>query len=130
MGLIGPENLEFFTLELKKKIAIFDFVYTLASTIINQSAPNLVKIYMTIRSQISVILGVIGSEQLELFALGFEKLLYFTLFNTVASTNINQLVLYLGKIYMALRSWMSLIMGVIRPEQLDLYALELESSLE
>ena len=31
---------------------------------------------------------------------------------------------------MTLRSEMSLIMGVIRPEQLELFALELESSLE
>ena len=78
MGVIGVERLEFFALELEK--LLFDFVYTLASTIINQSAPNLVKIYMTIRSRMSVIMDVIGSEQLELFALEFEKFLYFTLF--------------------------------------------------
>ena len=34
MGLIGPERLELFALELKK-IAIFHFVYNLASTSIN-----------------------------------------------------------------------------------------------
>ena len=31
---------------LMRKIATFDFVYTPASTKINQSAPNLVKIYI------------------------------------------------------------------------------------
>ena len=35
------------------KIAESDFVYTLASTNINQSAPNLVKMYVTIRSRMS-----------------------------------------------------------------------------
>ena len=79
MGLIGLEPLELFALELEKN-AIFDFVYTLASTIINKLAPNLVKIYMTIRFRMSLIMGVIAPEQLELFALEFEKFLYFTLF--------------------------------------------------
>ena len=41
MDTIGPENPELFALELGK-IAELDFVYTLASTHINQSAPNLV----------------------------------------------------------------------------------------
>ena len=45
----------------------------------NQSAPNLVKIYMTIRSLMSLIMGVILQEQLELFAFAFEKLQYFSL---------------------------------------------------
>ena len=48
----------------------------------------------------------------------------------VASRNINQLVPNFVKIYMTLGSQMSSIMGVIRPEQLELFALELESSLE
>ena len=45
MDAIGPEHLDFFALELGK-VAEFDFVYTLASTNINQSAPNLVKMYV------------------------------------------------------------------------------------
>ena len=79
LNLIKPEQPELFVLELKK-IAIFDFVYSLASTIFNQSAFNLTKIYITIRSWISLIMGLIGSERLELFALELEKLLHFTLF--------------------------------------------------
>ena len=46
MGPIGPEQLELFALEFGKTAA-FDFVYSLASTNINQSAPNLVTMYMT-----------------------------------------------------------------------------------
>ena len=44
---IGLEQLELFALELEK-IATFDFVYSLASTNINQSAPNLVTVNMSI----------------------------------------------------------------------------------
>ena len=58
MGPIGPEQLELFALELGK-IAAFNFVYSLASTNINQSAPNSVTIYMSIRFQISLIMGQI-----------------------------------------------------------------------
>ena len=47
IGKIGPEQLELFALELGK-IAAFDFVYSLASTNINQSTPNLVTMYMII----------------------------------------------------------------------------------
>ena len=41
MGQIEPEHPELFALEFVK-IAEYDFVYTLSSTNINQSAPNLV----------------------------------------------------------------------------------------
>ena len=46
MGQIEPEHPKLFALEFGK-IAEFDFVYTLVSTNIDQSAPNLVKMYMT-----------------------------------------------------------------------------------
>ena len=55
-------------------------VYTLASTNINQSAPNLVKMYMTIRSRMSSIMELIGPELSKLSALELEKLPYLTLF--------------------------------------------------
>ena len=64
---------------LIRKIAEFDLVYTLASTNINQSAPNFVKIYITIRSCVSSIIGQIRPKQHELFALQFQ-LLYLTWF--------------------------------------------------
>ena len=47
MGPIGTKQLGLFALELGK-IAAFDFVYPRASTNINQSAPNLVTMYMSI----------------------------------------------------------------------------------
>ena len=43
---------------------IFDFVYTLSSANIDLSAPNLGKIYVTIRSRISLIMGVIAKMSL------------------------------------------------------------------
>ena len=49
MGQIGPDQLELVALELGK-IAAFDFVYFLASANVNQSTPNLVTMYMSIRS--------------------------------------------------------------------------------
>ena len=73
MGQIKPEHPELFALEFGKN-AETDFVYTLASTNINQSAPNLVKMYVTISSQMSLITNVIGPELSELFALEFAKI--------------------------------------------------------
>ena len=61
---IEAENRELFALEFGK-IAEYDFVYTLASTNINQSAPNLVQMYMTIRSRMSLIMEVIGSQTVQ-----------------------------------------------------------------
>ena len=61
MGQIETEHLELFALEFGK-IAEYDFVYTLSSTNINQSAPNLVKLYVIIRSQMSSIMDLIGPE--------------------------------------------------------------------
>ena len=79
MGQIEPEHPELFALEFGK-IAESDFVYTLVSTNIDQSAPNLVKMYITIRSQLSLIMDVIRPELSELSALEFENLPYLTLF--------------------------------------------------
>ena len=79
MGQIEAEHLELFAREFGK-IAESDIVYTLASTNINQSAPNLVKMCMTIRSRMSSIMDLIGSELSELSALEFENLPYLTLF--------------------------------------------------
>ena len=79
MGRIGSEHQELFALEFGK-IAESDFVFTLASTNIDQSAPNLVKMYMTIRSRTSLIMDLIGPELSELPALELENLPYLTLF--------------------------------------------------
>ena len=79
MGQIEAEHPELFALEFGK-IAESDFVYTLASTNIDKSAPNLVRIYVTIRSQMSSIMDLIGPELPELSALEFENLPHLTLF--------------------------------------------------
>ena len=55
MGQIEPEHPELNALEFGKN-AEYDFVYTLSSTNIDQSAPNFVKMYVTIRSHISSIM--------------------------------------------------------------------------
>ena len=79
MGQIEREHPELFALEFGK-IAESDFVYTLASTNVDQSTPNLVKIYVTIRSRMSVIMDLIGPELFQLSALELENLPYLTLF--------------------------------------------------
>ena len=79
IGQIESDHPELFALEFGK-IAEFYFVYTLASTNIDQSAPNLVKMYVTIRSRMSLIMNLIGPELYELSALEFENLAYLTLF--------------------------------------------------
>ena len=79
LGQIESEHPELFALEFGK-IAESDFVYTLASTNIDQSTPNLVKMYMTIRLRMSLIMDLIGPELYELSALEFENLPYLTSF--------------------------------------------------
>ena len=74
-GQIEPEHPELFALEFGK-IPEYDFVYTLSSTNINQSAPNLVKMYVIIRSRMGSIMDRIGPEMFELSALELENLPY------------------------------------------------------
>ena len=61
MGQIEPEHPELFAIEFGK-IAEYDFVYTLLSSNIDQSAQNLVKMYVIIRSRMSLIIDLIGPE--------------------------------------------------------------------
>ena len=58
IGRIEPEHPELFALEFGK-IAEYDFVYSLSSTNIDQSAPNLVKMYVITRFHMSLILDLI-----------------------------------------------------------------------
>ena len=123
MRQIEPEHLELFALEFEKN-SESDFVYTLTSTYINQSAPNLVKMYVTIRSRMSSIMDLIRPELSELFALEFAKIAESNFVYTLATANVDQLVLNMVTIHMTLRSWMRLILGQIEPEHLELFALE------
>ena len=79
MGQIEPEHSELFALKFGK-IAEYDFVFTVSSTNIDQSTPNLVKMYVTIRSRMISIMNLIGPELSELSALEFENLPCLTLF--------------------------------------------------
>ena len=56
------------------------FTLYLSYTNVNQSASNLVKVYMTIRSRMSLIMELIGQELSELSVLELENLPYLTLF--------------------------------------------------
>ena len=89
MKQIKPEHPELFALDFGK-IAETDFVYTLASPNINQKAPNLVKMYVTIRSRMSSIMDLIGAELSELYALEFAKIALSDFVYTLASTNVDQ----------------------------------------
>ena len=79
MGQIEPEHTELFALEFGK-FAESDCVYTLASININQSTVNLVKMYVIIRSQMTLIMDLIGFDLYELSALELENLPYLTFF--------------------------------------------------
>ena len=103
MGQIKLENWELFALEFGK-IAESDFVYTPASTNNNQSAPNLVKMYVTIRLQMISIMDLIRPELSELSALEFENFSIFDFVYTLASANIDQSVPNLATIYMPIMS--------------------------
>ena len=126
MERIGRELSELSALELKK-IAIFDFVNTLASANIDQSVPNLATMYMSIRSRMSSIMGQIEPEHPESFALEFGKIAKYDFVYSLSSTNMNQSAPNLVKIFVIIRSQMSLIMDVIRLELSELTALELEN---
>ena len=136
MGQIEPENVVLFALEFGK-IAESDFVYTLASTNINQSAPNLVKMYVIIISRMILIMDLIGPELSKLSALNqkiwsylllnLEKLLNLTVY-TLASTDINQSAPNFVKMYVIIISQIILIMDhLIGQELSELSALEFDN---
>ena len=72
--------------------------------------------YVTIRSWMSFIMGLIPPELSELFAFEFAKIAESDFVYTLASLNVNQLhvVPNLVTIYMTVRSWMRSFMGQIR----------------
>ena len=178
MSQIEPEHPELFALNLKN---CWWWLLTLSSTNINQSAPNLVKMYMTIRSRMSLIMDLIRPELSELSAFELENLPYLTCLHSsickywpisiklghdiyaykvsdefdywlnwtrtsgvicpwiwkncwwwlylhsISSTTIDQSAPNVIKMYMTIRSWMSSIIHLIRPELSELSALKLEN---
>ena len=90
------DQLELFVLEFAK-IAESDFVYTLASTNVDQLVPNMITIYMTIRYWMSLIMGQNNSNVWSYLPLNKEKLFDFVY--TLASTNNDHLAPNLVKMY-------------------------------
>ena len=86
---------------LFKKTAIFDFVFTLSSANVDQSVLNLGKIFISNRVSMSLIMGPIGPEQLELFVLELGKIAAFNFVYSLASTIINQLAPNLVTMYVS-----------------------------
>ena len=123
IGQIETQHPELFVLEFGK-IAHYDFVYTLSSKNINQSAPNLVKLYVIIRSRMSVVMDLIGPELFELSALALENLTYLTWFTPSICKYLSINTKLGHSIYMPIRSRMSSIMGQIEPEHPELSALK------
>ena len=82
---------------------------------------------MPIRSRMTSITGQIEPEHPELFALEFGKIAEYGFVYTLSSTNIDQSALNLVKMYVVIRSRLSLIMDLIGPELFELSALELEN---
>ena len=125
MELIRPELSELSALEIENLPYLT--VYSLASTNIDQSVPNLATIHMSMRARMSSIMGRIEPEHPELFALEFGKIDESDFVYTLASTNIDQSAPNLVKMYMTIRSRMSSIMDLIRSELTKLSTLELEN---
>ena len=97
-GVIGQDQLELSVFKLEKMLYLT--VYTLVSTN-NQSTPNLVKIYMTIReSQIGSIMGLRITAN-RVICPWIDKMHYYALVYRLTCTNINQSATNLFKIYMA-----------------------------
>ena len=89
MGQIKSEHPQLFV-EFGK-IAESDFcLRSIASTNINQSAANLVKIYVTIRSRMSSIMDLIEPELSEFFALEFAKIAESNFVYTLSTANVDQ----------------------------------------
>ena len=113
MNIFRPEHPELFALESGKNSELdFD---TLASTNINQSVEDLVKMNTTIRSWMNLIMDLIGQELSELSVLELEKLPYLTCLQSSICKN-KSIRTKLGYNVMNNRSRIRLIMGKIRPE--------------
>ena len=125
MELVGPELSELSALELENLPYLIG--YSLASTNIDQSVPNLTTIHMSMRAQMSLTMGQIELEHPKLFALEFGKIAESDFVYTLVSTNIDQSAPNLVKMYMTIRSRMSFIMDLIGPELAELSTLEFEN---
>ena len=122
MDLIGPKLSELSALEFEN-FPYLTMFYSLASAKFDQSAPNVV----TMSARMISIMDQIKSEHPELSALEFGKIAESDFVYTLVSTIINQSAPNLVKMYMTIRSRVSLIIVLIRPELSELSALEFEN---
>ena len=90
INLIGQNGQSYLPFIKKKTCYIWLFTQSLSSANIDQSAPNLDKIFMSNRIWMNSIMGPFGSEQLEFFALELGKIATFDFVYSLAFTNINQ----------------------------------------
>ena len=97
------------------KNAINHFVYTLAPSFLHQFWLYLHRMFITIRSWMSSILKEFWMIEPELRALDFMKIALFCLVYTLASVSLKQSFWNIVTMFVAIRSWMSSIMGFIRP---------------
>ena len=81
---------------------------------------------MSNRIRMSLIMGPIRPEQLELLALELGNIAAFDISYSLASTNIKQSAPNLVTMYISIRSQMTLIMEQVIPDQSVLSALEIE----
>ena len=82
---------------------------------------------MVIRSRMSLTMGQIEPEHMELFALEFRKIAKYDFVYNLASANIIQSAPNLVQMCMTIRARLSSIMELIRPELSELSALEYEN---
>ena len=75
----------------------------------------------------SLIMGQIEPEHMELFALEFGKIAEYDFVYSLSSTHIGQYAPNLVKMYVITRSRMSAIMKLMGPELFELSAFELEN---
>ena len=68
----------------------FDLVSTIETTLLSQSAPKLLKVFIDTRSQMSSIMSKISLVILKLFALELLKIAVLNLVSTIETTFLNQ----------------------------------------
>ena len=109
------------------KFAIFDFVYTLASANMDQISTKLGHNIYAHKVSDEFDYGTYWIRISGVICPWIWKISESDIVYTLASTNIDQSTPNLVKMYVTIRSWMSLIMDLIRPELFELSALEWES---
>ena len=100
-------------------------VSMIETTFLNQSGPNLPKVFMATRSRISSIMSEIGPSNSRVNAPEILKIAVFDLVSTIETTFLNQPGPKLHKVFIDTRSWMSSRMSKIGPVTQKLFALEL-----